>query len=113
MRELENAIERAAILARGESLEPEDLLLEPAVARADTAGGSQRASETAASSDALAFAKVAGADGTLQDAVDRATEDRVRGALRETSGRRAEAARLLGVERTTLYRLIKRFGIED
>ena len=66
-----------------------------------------------ASSDALAFAKLAGADGTLQDAVDRATEERVRGALRETSGRRAEAARLLGVERTTLYRLIKRFGIED
>ena len=82
-------------------------------ARTDSAGGSERASETAASSDALAFAKVAGADGTLQDAVDRATEERVRGALRETSGRRAEAARLLGVERTTLYRLIKRFGIED
>ena len=29
------------------------------------------------------------------------------------AGRRAEAARLLGVERTTLYRLMKRFGIED
>ena len=54
----------------------------------------------------------AAGNGTLQDALDRATAERLRGALRETGGRRAEAARLLGVERTTLYRLMKRFGIE-
>jgi DNA-binding NtrC family response regulator len=125
VRELENAIERAAILARGESLEPEDLLLEPAVLKVGPAGGHERANDwpigvlggwggaRAAASDAPPIPEVAGADGTLQEAVDRATEERVRGALRETSGRRAEAARLLGVERTTLYRLIKRFGIED
>jgi DNA-binding NtrC family response regulator len=50
--------------------------------------------------------------GTLQEAVDRATEERVRAALLETGGRRAEAARVLGVERTTLYRLMKRFGVD-
>jgi DNA-binding NtrC family response regulator len=122
VRELENAIERGAILARGERLEPEDLLLEPAVETAERAaagaGGTigvdahrdERAGRRGASG---AETPADDHDGTLQRAVDRATEERVRGALRETSGRRAEAARLLGVERTTLYRLIKRFGIED
>ena len=38
VRELENAIERAVVLARGETIEPEDLLLEPAV----SAGGLNR-----------------------------------------------------------------------
>jgi DNA-binding NtrC family response regulator len=50
--------------------------------------------------------------GTLQESLDRATDARVRAALAETAGRRAEAARLLGIERTTLYRLMKRFSIE-
>jgi DNA-binding NtrC family response regulator len=115
VRELENAIERAVILARGETLEPEDLLLESAVRKADAAGGSERVNDGAAAAAPGGQPKAAsaGADSTLQDAVDRATEERVRGALRETSGRRAEAARLLGIERTTLYRLMKRFGVED
>jgi DNA-binding NtrC family response regulator len=114
VRELENAIERAAILVRGETIEPEDLLLELAVekerASGDQTGGARE--ERSLGKQLLAQRGSAG-NGTLQDAVDRATEERVRGALRESGGRRAEAARLLGVERTTLYRLMKRFGIED
>jgi len=92
---------------------PEDLLLEPALLKADRSGASERATGAVAAPDAPPGVKGAGASGTLQDAVDRATEQQVRGALRETSGRRAEAARRLGIERTTLYRLMKRFGIED
>jgi DNA-binding NtrC family response regulator len=98
VRELENAIERAAILARGEAIEPEDLLLEPAPDPAAASGGA---------------AAAAAGGGTLQESLDRAAAARVRSALLETDGRRAEAARVLGVERTTLYRLMKRFGIED
>jgi transcriptional regulator of acetoin/glycerol metabolism len=33
-------------------------------------------------------------------------------ALTQTGGNRAEAARLLGMGRTTLYRLIQQFGLE-
>jgi DNA-binding NtrC family response regulator len=108
VRELENAIERAAILTRGETVEPENLLLESAAERSE--GGSDPTD--------IAPARIANrradptAGGTLQESLDRATEERVRGALAETAGRRAEAARVLGVERTTLYRLMKRFGIE-
>ena len=104
MRELENAIERAAILARGESLEPEDLLLEPAVREGRCGDGWRPAARRAAGVRTTARCRTPSTAPPTE---------RVRGALRETGGRRAEAARLLGVERTTLYRLMKRFGIED
>ncbi len=99
VRELENLIERAAVLAREEEITLADLLIEPGPsAAAAVAGG--------------------GADGgadealPLQAYLDRAAERRIRGALARCQGRRAEAAHSLGVERTTLYRLMKKFGID-
>ena len=89
IRELENAVERAVVLARGSRITPEDLLLE------------QRADGRAA---------VAG--GTLQESLDAAAEARIRAALAAAADQRAEAARALGIDRTTLYRMMKRFGIE-
>jgi DNA-binding NtrC family response regulator len=87
VRELENAIERAVVLAREESIKSEDLLLEQATdSRATT-------------------------QGTLQDALDQAATARIRAALEAANGQRAEAAQALGVERTTLYRMMKRLGI--
>ena len=91
VRELENAIERSVVLARSDTIEPEDLLLESAPS-------------AAAVSDA-------DAELTLQETLDRSTAQRVRAALTACNGRRAEAAALLGIERTTLYRLIKRHGL--
>jgi len=90
VRELENAVERAVVLARGTTITPEDLLLEHPPG-----------------------APAAGGGGTLQDAVDRATAARIRGALDDAHGNRAEAARVLGVDRTTLYRLMKRLGVNE
>ncbi len=87
VRELENAIERAVVLARGERITPEDLLLETGATAVPGAG-----------------------DGTLQECLDRAAAARIRGALEAAGGQRAEAARALGVDRTTLYRLMKRLG---
>ena len=89
VRELENAIERGAVLCRQSEIGPEDLLLEPD--REPARGG---------------------AGGTLQEAVDRSSADRVRAALVECGDNRAEAARVLGIDRTTLYRVMKRLGIE-
>ncbi|TMA36879.1 MAG: sigma-54-dependent Fis family transcriptional regulator [Deltaproteobacteria bacterium] len=88
VRELENAIERAVVLAHGEWITPEDLLLE------------QR---SPAGEPPL--------EGTLQDSLDRAAAARIRAALEAAKGNRAEAARTLGVDRTTLYRLMKRLGL--
>src|SRR5213079_229804 len=80
VRELENAVERAVVLARGDTIASEDLLLE------------ERAGAAPA------------ADGTLQDVLDRA-------ALDGAGGQRAEAARALGIDRTTLYRMMRRLGL--
>jgi len=50
--------------------------------------------------------------GTLSDAVDRAAEQAVREALEEAGGSPTRAARILGVSRPTVYRLMERHGIE-
>ncbi len=89
VRELENAIERAVLLARSERIEPEDLLL-TSLAPEPT--------ET-------------GEEGTLQEALDRATRDRILTALERTGGRKADAAAALGVDRTTLYRLMRKLDL--
>jgi DNA-binding NtrC family response regulator len=86
VRELENVIERAFILAVDEAICVEDLFLGPAPAAA--------------------------AGVTLKDTLDRATEVRIRQALETHGGGRAEAAAELGVDRTTLYRLMKRLGMD-
>jgi len=88
VRELENAVERAVVLARGEAIGPEDLLLEPSATPAIEGGN-------------------------LQEALDRATAAAVRDALVRSGDNRAEAARVLGVDRTTLYRLMKRLGLSS
>ncbi len=97
VRELENLIERAAVLTREEEITLADLLIEPA---ADPGGVSRDPEDP--EDEGL----------TLQAHLDHAAERRIRGALIRCQGRRAEAARSLGVERTTLYRLMKKFGIE-
>jgi DNA-binding NtrC family response regulator len=91
VRELENAVERAVVLARGEEITPEDLLLEqlPLSSAADAAM----------------------TRGTLQDCLDDAASARIRAALAAAGGNRVEAARALGIERTTLYRMMKRLGL--
>jgi DNA-binding NtrC family response regulator len=91
IRELQNVIERAVVLASGETIRSEDLLLEQ--------NGGPAASVHINHS------------GSLQEDVDRATASRISAALAATHGHRAEAARSLGIDRTTLYRLMKRLGI--
>ena len=48
---------------------------------------------------------------TLQGYLDRAAVSRIRAALDAAKGNRAIAATTLGVDRTTLYRLMKRLGL--
>jgi len=89
VRELENSIERATVLARQTEIGPEDLLLD---------------SESTVSEPL---------EGTLQAALDSAAVRRIETALERTRGNRAEAARTLGIDRTTLYRLMKRHRLSD
>jgi DNA-binding NtrC family response regulator len=88
VRELENAIERAVVFARGQSISAEDLLLED-----------------------LPLPVARSHDGTLQQCLDRAAADRIRSALEVAGGQKAEAARVLGIDRATLYRMMRRLGL--
>ncbi len=91
VRELQNAIERAVVLARGAEIGPEDFILEATPAPRTPA------------SDATPV--------SLREHLDRATADRIRAALDEADGNRGEAALALGIERTTLYRMMKKLGL--
>jgi DNA-binding NtrC family response regulator len=91
VRELENAVERGVVLARGPHIEADDLLLEP---------------------DTDADAPDSAGD-DLQAFLDRATREHIERALAAAGGKRIDAARALGIDRTTLYRLMRRHGLSD
>jgi DNA-binding NtrC family response regulator len=91
VRELENAIERGVALARGEQILPEDL-----PPRLREAPAAPRAHTVEAVSALLPL-----------DEIERQHVLRV---LEAVSGNKREAARILGVDRKTLYRKIERWG---
>ncbi|WP_374449163.1 sigma-54-dependent transcriptional regulator [Stella sp.] len=86
VRELRNRIERAAALGEGPEIGPDDLFPDRLPAPA------------AAPSD-------------LRTAVDEAARARIADALRQAGGNRSEAARLLGVSRTTLWKRMQDLGL--
>lgn len=101
VRELENVIERAVVMSGAEQLTPDAFALDRSV-------------EEPIEIDAMS-ANGNGAghtiSGTLQDCLDRAAAVRIKTALESAKGNRALAAHELGVDRTTLYRLMKRLGL--
>lgn len=97
VRELENAIERAVSLSHGPLLTPEDL---PEVIRQSaTTEADARISQV----DQLNEAYL-----TLEE-VEKRHLTRV---LKETKGNKVKAAKILGIDRRTLYRMAERFGLD-
>ena len=92
VRELENVVERAVILSPSEAIEPEDL-----PTRVRGLGGERRAD-------------IALPDGgmDLRAAVETFENDLIRQALERTGWNKNQAARLLGLNRTTLVEMLKR-----
>jgi two-component system response regulator FlrC len=91
IRELANALERAAILADGAAIDAEHLWLDEApVSRAPTASSA----------------------GLVRPLVD-LERDAIVAALAQVGGNRRQAAELLGIGERTLYDKIKKYGIGD
>ena len=94
VRELENCIERAAVLCRQERIEPSDL--PPAVASDQTAvpGG-----------------MVTGAVKSLQEALAEPERRIIRDTLIANKGSRQVTAAQLGINRCTLYKKMRKYGL--
>ncbi|MGD8439501.1 MAG: sigma-54 dependent transcriptional regulator [Holophagae bacterium] len=92
VRELRNVVERAVLFCRGPVVTVDEL---PVSLRGEN--DSSQPVKTRVE--------------PLQRAVERAEADAIRAALQSTSGRRAEAAELLGISRKTLWEKIKNLDI--
>jgi transcriptional regulator with PAS, ATPase and Fis domain len=97
VRELENAIERAVSLSHGPLLTPEDL---PAAIRQAPSPGEQQSDLRDNTPESVYL--------TLEE-VEKRHLMRV---LKETKGNKVKAAKILGIDRRTLYRMAERFGLE-
>ena len=105
IRELENVIDRAVIFSKHAKLEAEDLpdelrgALAPATALAETRATSGPAEPN-------------GAAATLKDALKSPERDLILKVLEEVRWNRSEAAKRLGIHRSTLYHKIRKLGIQ-
>jgi len=105
IRELENCIERAVILAGSTEITPELLGLGPSALAAGRPGR------------AAALRELVDLDGTLAEAAGRAAAlaemIRISQALEESGGVRSRAAEALGVSQKTLLAKIREHGLDD
>ena len=97
VRELENTIERAVLLARGDEILPRDLPARVCGLPSEQRPGSSRLPDL-------------GID--LRIAVESFENNLIRQALERTKWNKNQAARLLGLNRTTLVEMLKRKRIE-
>jgi DNA-binding NtrC family response regulator len=106
VRQLQNIIQRAVILADGHVIRPQDLHGLDAVANAGTARAANEAANTGAGTDTEpASDPFLTGDGHIRRLLDIEGETIAR-ALTLYRGRMAETARRLGIGRSTLYRKI-------
>jgi DNA-binding NtrC family response regulator len=121
IRQLENAIERAVVLADGESIGPADLPPEirdreysdpkdPAWPGFESAAGTNRTTSPPVS---IGNSRAgAGTTRELSHDVEALERSLVHEALEQCRGNKAQAARLLGIPRSTLFSKLRRLGIE-
>jgi DNA-binding NtrC family response regulator len=109
VRELRHVIERAALLATGETIGPDDLpaeIAEPRERRAVPLGTAPAAGPALPTTPPVNATPAAGA--TLQDL----ERQRILEVLESVRWNRSRAAEKLGISPRTLYRRIKRYGLD-
>ncbi len=92
IRELKNVIERAVVLNTKSEIDESDLALAPAVDSSSTAGGD---------------------DATPEMTLAQLERRHIQRVLRHTGGNKSRASAILGIERSTLDRKLKRFAAES
>ena len=95
VRELKNVIERAVVLCRGQEIDTEDLLLTKLATAGDTEGGGMVAGKYQAVS------------------LDDIERRHIFETLRHTNWNKSKTAGILGIERSTLDRKIRRYELDE
>lgn len=116
VRELENVIERASILSRGDVIHAEHLAFAtrlPARAPSPPTSLSLGAASPPASALGGAPSEAKSSRVDLDSQLDDIERRELLSALARCGGNKAEVARSLGMQRTTLYYRLKRLGIEN
>jgi two-component system, NtrC family, response regulator AtoC len=121
IRELKNVAERAALLCAGDTIAPEDLLLEgsttttrfarptPLLPRETAPEGMSRHQEYEDSAaDALPLSQ---SPATLRNDLELVERRRIMKALDQCAGNQTQAARLLGISRGTLVSRLEQYGV--
>ena len=111
VRQLENIVERAVLLARGSQLTIDDLPQELTGLPSDPVGVGPVSATTAAPGLGLSMAETAGM--TLREAMEGPERQIILQALRTHQWNRAATAEALDINRTTLYKKMKRLGLDD
>ena len=118
VRELENIVQRCLLIAKGNTIVPDDL--PPRLSASATDEGSARSVAdpvppvTAAAAAATSTAN-AGGSGSRLDTLDLKELERraIQQALVEANGNLSQVVRILGIGRTTLYRKLKAHKLRD
>ena len=108
VRELKNAVERAVVLCRGDRVEPADLRLTaftPPERGSDDAPGDAPAGPRSASG-------TAGKGGYRSISLEVLEREHVLATLTHTGWNKSRAASILGIERSTLDRKLKKYGVD-
>jgi Nif-specific regulatory protein len=95
VRELKNVIERAVVLCRGQEIDENDLLVTKLATAGDTAEAEARAEEF------------------LPESLADIERRYILATLTHTSWNKSRTATILGIERSTLDRKIRRYGLEE
>ena len=103
VRELRNTVYRISLLSKGETVTPEDV-------RAAISARGYSLKQTA---PAEKEEKSPGQDplAVLKKKIDSDYADLIREAIRQAGGSKTEAAKLLGVSRRTMYRMIEKYNV--
>jgi len=100
VRELENVIERACVLTKGPLIEPVDMPEHILKGKADTCAPGWRSTLEDTNNGA-----------SLKDALKDPERKIILEAIEKCNGNKKEAAKLLGINRTTLYKKLNQFGL--
>lgn len=114
VRELENVIERASILSRGDVIHADHLAFAArTTGRISVVPAAPASAPPSTGSGASGGESKVGAKVDLDSQLDEIERRELLAALARCGGNKAEVARSLGVQRTTLYYRLKRLGIES